>query len=69
MDLQSTRRRLTRSRRESMLAGVAGGVAEYLDLDPTLVRLGLVVATFLTGPAVPLLYAIAWLVVPPADLA
>ena len=37
-------RRLYRSRTNRMLFGVAGGIAEYLDLDPTLVRLGLVVA-------------------------
>ncbi len=32
-------KKLTRSRRDKKVAGVCGGFAEYLDLDPTLVRL------------------------------
>ena len=32
-------KRLYRSRKERMLFGVCGGVAEYFDVDPTLVRL------------------------------
>jgi phage shock protein C len=68
MDLQTTnRRRLTRSQRESMVGGVAGGIAEYLDVDPTIVRLLLVLGAFVTGPGVALLYLVAWFVVPPAD--
>jgi phage shock protein C len=63
------RRRLTRSDSNRMVGGVAGGLAEYLDVDPTIVRLALVLATLVTGPGVPLLYAIAWFVIPPADRA
>jgi phage shock protein C len=70
MDLHTTNRpRLTRSSRESLIAGVAGGLAEYLDFDPTLVRLAFVIATLVTGPGALLLYAAAWFVVPPADRA
>jgi phage shock protein C len=47
-----------------MVAGVAGGIAEYLDVDPTVVRLGWVLATFFTGPVAPLLYVICWFVMP-----
>jgi phage shock protein PspC (stress-responsive transcriptional regulator) len=46
-----------------MLAGVAVGLAEYLDVDPTLVRVGFVVLTFLGGLAVPL-YLAGWLLIP-----
>lgn len=37
--------RLHRSREERMLFGVCGGLAEYFELDPTLVRVGWVLAT------------------------
>lgn len=33
------RKRLYRSRRDVMIAGVCGGIAEYFDVDPTIVRL------------------------------
>src|ERR671919_153869 len=43
------RKRLLRSRDERVLAGVAGGIAAYLDVDPTLVRVGFVVAALFGG--------------------
>lgn len=43
------RRRLTRSRRERMLNGVCGGLAEYLNADPALVRILVVVGTVFSG--------------------
>jgi phage shock protein PspC (stress-responsive transcriptional regulator) len=43
------RKRLLRSRDERILAGVAGGIANYLDIDPTLVRVGFVVAALFGG--------------------
>jgi phage shock protein PspC (stress-responsive transcriptional regulator) len=46
-----------------MVAGVAAGVAEYLDVDVVFVRIALVVLTFLGGLG-PLAYAAAWLLVP-----
>jgi phage shock protein PspC (stress-responsive transcriptional regulator) len=46
-----------------MLAGVAAGIAEHLDLDVTLVRIVLVVLAFVGGLAVPL-YLAAWLLIP-----
>ena len=42
-------RRLVRSSRERMWAGVAGGMAEYFDLDPALVRLLWVAAAVVVG--------------------
>ena len=46
-----------------MLAGVAVGLADYFDIDPTLVRVGFVVLTLLGGLAVPL-YLAGWLLIP-----
>jgi phage shock protein PspC (stress-responsive transcriptional regulator) len=43
------RKRLLRSRDDRVLAGVAGGIANYLDFDPTLVRVGFVVAALFGG--------------------
>ena len=56
-------RRLYRSRSNAMVGGVAAGIAEYFDLDPTLIRLVWVLLLF-TGTGL-LLYLIAWIVIPP----
>jgi phage shock protein C len=47
-----------------MLGGVAGGIAEYFDIDPTLVRLALVVALVVGHVLTLALYVAAWLIVP-----
>jgi phage shock protein C len=60
-------RRLARSSRERMWAGVAGGMAEYFDLDPALVRLLWVAATIVTGGLAVPLYIIAWIILPRDD--
>jgi phage shock protein PspC (stress-responsive transcriptional regulator) len=58
-------RRLTRSTKDRMVAGVAGGLAEYLNVDPIAVRIGFVVASFiLAGIGGPILYLLMWAVVP-----
>ncbi len=49
-----------------MLAGVAAGLADYFDVDPTLVRVAFVALAVLGGLAVPL-YLAAWLLVPEED--
>jgi phage shock protein C len=59
-------RRLFRSRIERVLGGVAGGVAEYLDLDPALVRVAWAILILATGGAFLVLYVIMWIVVPEA---
>jgi phage shock protein PspC (stress-responsive transcriptional regulator) len=58
--------RLHRAGRGRMLAGVAGGLADYFDVDPTLVRIGFVALAFLGGLAVPL-YLAGWLLIPDED--
>ena len=55
--------RLYRSTRERMIAGVCGGIAEYFNVDPTLVRIAAVF--FLLWGAGFLAYMIAWIVIPP----
>jgi phage shock protein C len=61
-------RRLYRCRGDRKLAGVAAGMAEYLDLDPTLVRVLWLVSIFFGGFSI-LLYVILAFVVPPEPLA
>jgi phage shock protein PspC (stress-responsive transcriptional regulator) len=56
-------RRLYRSRTEKMIAGVCGGVAEYFNTDPTVIRLMWVLITLLGGAGV-LVYIILWIVMP-----
>ena len=56
-------RRLYRSRRDRQLAGVAGGMAEYLEVDPTVVRLVWILSIFLGGFGI-LLYIIMAFIVP-----
>jgi phage shock protein C len=59
-------RKLYRSRTNRMVAGVCGGIAEYFNVDPTIVRLLFVVAAFLTGGGSLLAYPILWAIVPEA---
>ncbi len=57
---------LHRGGRGRMLAGVAVGLADYFDVDPTIVRVGFVALAFLGGLAVPL-YLAGWLLIPDED--
>ena len=57
------RQELRRSTDDRMLAGVAGGLARYLDVDATLVRIAFVVLTVVGGAGVPL-YLASWLLIP-----
>ena len=61
-------RRLYRSR-DRQLAGVAGGMAEYLDIDPTVVRILWIVVGIASGGLVLLAYFILALVIPQAPYA
>jgi phage shock protein PspC (stress-responsive transcriptional regulator) len=58
--------RLRRSSNDRHIAGVAGGLARHLDIDPIIVRVFLVVAVFFGGAGL-LLYAAGWLLVPEDD--
>jgi len=57
-------KRLTRSKEDRMVAGVCGGIANYLDLDPTLVRLVFVALSLMSGGQGLIIYIIMMLVVP-----
>ena len=56
-------KRLYKSNDNKMLCGVCGGIAEYFDVDPTLVRLGWVVLCAMVGSGI-LAYIIAAIVIP-----
>lgn len=56
-------KKLYRSRSQIMLGGVCGGLAEYFDVDVTIVRLLWVVA-FFAGGAGFLAYLVAWVIIP-----
>jgi phage shock protein C len=57
-------KQLYRSRDERMVAGICGGLGEYLDIDPTIIRLIFVFGTVLTGSGLFWAYLIMMLVVP-----
>lgn len=59
----SAPRKLYRSRSERMLGGVCGGLAAYLDVDVTVVRLIAVATILLPGPSI-IAYLLAWIIVP-----
>jgi phage shock protein C len=58
--------RLYRSRDDRMLAGVAGGVADYFDIDPSLIRIIWAVLAILTGGIALVVYIVMAIVVPEA---
>lgn len=60
--MNTLNQRLVRSRSDRMIAGVAGGIGHYLNIDPVLVRLAFVALVF-SGIGLPA-YAILWLLMP-----
>ncbi len=59
-------KRLVRSRENRMLAGVCGGLGDYFNIDPTLVRLGFAFLFFVGAGSPFLVYLLLWLIVPEA---
>ncbi len=57
-------KRLYRSKTQRVLGGVCGGLGEHLDVDPTVIRLALVLVTLISLGTGLLLYLIAWIIVP-----
>ena len=55
--------RLRRSANDRWIAGVCGGVADYFEIDPTIVRIAWIVATFIYGVGLGL-YIIIWIASP-----
>jgi phage shock protein C len=62
----SARPRLTRSRTDSRIAGVCGGLAEHTGIDALLWRVAMVALTLAGGSGI-LVYGLLWLLMPAAD--
>lgn len=60
-------KRLYRSQSDRKVAGVAGGLGEFLGIDATLIRLVFVLSVIFLGTGV-LLYMVMWLVVPEEEI-
>src|SRR5690348_8640268 len=63
VDQYPQHRQLARSETDRRIAGVCGGIAEYFDIDPTIVRIIFVLAALLGGPGL-LIYLVLWIVLP-----
>ena len=62
----SAPRRLVRSRDDRVIAGVCGGLGEYLGVDGVLIRIAALILVFAGGAGI-LLYAIGWIAMPEGD--
>jgi len=58
------RKRLVRSTTDKKIAGVAAGLADYFDLDPTIVRVVWLLAILFAGTGL-IAYLILWIALPP----
>jgi len=57
------KKKLYRSTKDKMLGGVAGGIAEYFEIDSTLIRVLFILVVFFGGSGI-IAYIILWIVVP-----
>jgi Putative stress-responsive transcriptional regulator len=57
-------KRLTRSVNDRIFAGVCGGLAEYFDFDPVLVRIAYAFLTVFTAFSGLIFYIVLWIVMP-----
>ena len=57
-------KKLYRSKKDRMIGGVCGGIANYFNADPTIVRLIWAVATLISVGLGILVYLLAWIIVP-----
>lgn len=64
MEIMNEPKKLFRSRHNRMLAGVCGGLAEYFNIDPTLVRVITIVLAFTPFVPVIIIYLLLWLLIP-----
>ncbi|MCF8002384.1 MAG: PspC domain-containing protein [Halanaerobiales bacterium] len=56
-------KKLHRSRKDRVIGGVCGGIAEYFDIDSTLVRLAFLLVLIARGAGL-LAYLVAWIIIP-----
>ncbi len=61
-------KKLCKSNTERKICGVCGGIAEYLNVDPTIVRLAAVIAAMVAGSGV-LAYIVAAIIMPEPEAA
>ena len=57
-------KKLYRSTQDKQLAGICGGLGEYLNVDPTVMRILFVAGFFLTGSLMFWAYLVMWIVIP-----
>jgi len=62
--MPSSYKTLRRSRTDKVLAGVCGGLARYLGIDPVVARVIYVIATLVSGGVLIFGYALLWLIMP-----
>jgi len=60
-------RQLRRSQADRKISGVCGGLGEYFNLDPTIVRIAAVALTVFTGGGFIIAYVLAMLIMPEAQ--
>ena len=65
--METYAKRMTRSSRNRVFAGVCAGTADYLGVDPVLVRIGLVAVTLMSVGSGIILYLAAWILMPLED--
>ena len=63
---EETMKKLCKSNKNKKICGVCGGIAEYLNADPTLIRLAFVVVAAIAGSGI-VAYFVASLVMPEAE--
>jgi len=64
---QTPIKKLYRSRKDTMIAGVCGGLGEYFGIDSTWIRL-LFILFFILGGTTLLIYIVMWIIVPLAPI-
>ena len=57
-------KRLYRSTKDRMIGGVCGGIGEYLEVDPTVIRVAYALLSFFTAFCGAILYPILWIIMP-----
>jgi len=57
-------KKLTRSRSDRMIAGVCGGLADYLGWDPSMVRILYALISIFTAFSGVIFYIILWIIIP-----
>jgi len=62
--IMAKNKKLFRSTKNRMVAGVCGGIGEYFNVDPTVIRLVWVIFTLISMGAGIIAYIIAWIIVP-----